>query len=46
TTNMEIAESLYISPHTVKSHIDHIFNKLGVNNRTQASVWATQNHFV
>ncbi len=46
TTNVEISESLHISPHTVKSHINHIFNKLGVHNRTQASVWATQNHFV
>ncbi len=46
TTNVEIAQSLNISPHTVKSHINHIFNKLGVNTRTQASVWATQHHFV
>jgi len=46
TTNMEIAQSLNISPHTVKSHINHIFNKLAVNSRTQASVWATQHHFV
>jgi len=46
TTNVEIAQSLNISPHTVKSHITHIFNKLGVNSRTQASVWATQHHFV
>ena len=46
STNTEIAQLLHISPHTVKSHIDHIFNKLGVNSRTQASVWATQNHFI
>lgn len=46
STNMEIAQSLNISPHTVKSHINHIFNKLSVNSRTQASVWATQHHFV
>jgi DNA-binding CsgD family transcriptional regulator/ArsR family metal-binding transcriptional regulator len=46
TTNVEIGQSLNISPHTVKSHINHIFNKLGVNSRTQASVWATQHHFV
>ena len=46
TTNVEIAQSLNISPHTVKSHINHIFNKLAVNSRTQASVWATQHHFI
>lgn len=46
STNAEIGLLLYISPHTVKSHINHIFNKLGVNSRTQASVWATQHHFV
>lgn len=40
-TNREISEYLGISPHTVKSHVVHIFNKLGVNDRTQAAVMAT-----
>lgn len=39
-TNKDISRSLDISAHTVKSHVIHIFNKLGVNDRTQASVWA------
>lgn len=39
-TNMEISQLLSISHHTVKSHVIHIFNKLGVNDRTQAAVWA------
>lgn len=39
-TNKKISLKLRISEHTVKSHVIHIFNKLGVNDRTQASVWA------
>lgn len=42
-TNKIIACELHISEHTVKSHIIHIFNKLGVNDRTQAAVWAALN---
>jgi DNA-binding CsgD family transcriptional regulator/ArsR family metal-binding transcriptional regulator len=46
TTNFRIANTLSISPHTVKSHIVHIFNKLGVNDRTQAAVWAVRNKII
>ncbi len=45
-TNVEMAEILEISPHTVKSHVLHIFNKLGVDDRTQAAVWAAQNEIL
>jgi DNA-binding CsgD family transcriptional regulator len=37
-TNNEIGQHLFISPHTVKSHMIHIFNKLNVSDRTQAAV--------
>lgn len=40
STNKQIAQALQISGHTVKSHVIHIFNKIGVSDRTQASVWA------
>ncbi len=42
TTNREISDQLFISHHTVKSHVVHIFNKLGVNDRTQAAVKAAR----
>lgn len=45
-SNPEISHELAISPHTVKSHVIHIFNKLNVNDRTQAAVWAVRNQVV
>ena len=36
-TNAEIATALEISPFTVKNHVQRIFRKIGVSNRTQAA---------
>lgn len=39
-TNAELAERLFLSEGTVKTHIGHIFTKLGVRDRAGAIVWA------
>lgn len=40
--NNDIADILCLSPHTVKTHIYHIYKKLNVDNRMQAANWANQ----
>jgi two-component system, NarL family, response regulator DegU len=35
-TNRDIGERLYISPDTVKTHLEHVYQKLGASDRTAA----------
>ncbi len=43
SSNEDIGEKLFISPHTVKTHLYRIFQKIKVPNRFQAALWAAKN---
>lgn len=45
-TNRELASQLYISEATVKTHLVHIFDKLGVENRTAAIATAMEKRII
>lgn len=45
-TNKEIANTLFVSEKTIKTHVSHIFNKLSVTDRTQAAIYAIENKLV
>lgn len=44
-SNKEIANDLFITEKTVKTHVSNIFHKLEVNDRTQAALYAVKNGF-
>lgn len=39
-TNREIAETMVISEKTVKTHVSNLLDKLGLEDRTRAAIWA------
>jgi DNA-binding NarL/FixJ family response regulator len=41
-SNRAIAEKLFISPGTAKTHIHNLCGKLGAQNRTEAAIWARE----
>ena len=43
-SNDEIAERLYISPHTVKNHIKSVYLKLGIHEKSEFIQYAHNNN--
>jgi len=39
-TNREIAEQMVISEKTVKTHVSNLLDKLELEDRTRAAIWA------
>jgi LuxR family transcriptional regulator, positive regulator of biofilm formation len=42
-SNEEIAQKLFISTNTVKTHVYNLFRKIKVSNRLEAAAWAAKN---
>ena len=45
-TNREIAERVFLSENTVKSHLQEIFRKLDVRNRVEAALHANREGWI
>lgn len=44
-TNKAIAQRLFISVRTVEAHLRNIYNRLGVNTRTEAAIWGVEHGY-
>ena len=45
-TNQEIADTLFVSEATVRTHVSNILAKLDLDNRTQAALYALREGIV
>lgn len=45
-SNKEIASALMITEDTVKRHLTHIFDKIGVSSRLELALFAVENHII
>lgn len=43
-TNLEIAERLVLSPHTIRNHVSSVLAKLNLRRRSDAAVYAERHH--
>ncbi len=41
-TNHQMADLLFVSENTIKTHLHNIFKKIGVDNRVQALIWVNE----
>jgi HD-GYP domain-containing protein (c-di-GMP phosphodiesterase class II)/DNA-binding CsgD family transcriptional regulator len=45
-TRREMAEQLYLSEHTVRHHLEHVYNKVGVSTRVAATLFAVEHELL
>ena len=38
----EISDAMFISPHTVRTHLKNIYSKIGVNSKAEAVRWVLE----
>ncbi|GAA4559697.1 helix-turn-helix transcriptional regulator [Planotetraspora kaengkrachanensis] len=45
-TNRQVAAQMFLSPHTVSTHLRHVFGKLGIASRVELARLAAERHLV